>query len=112
MLAKAFIHNMCPILLNCASFHDSNQTPNSKKTVSSVQIVVVCSLYFAQSCFLYLSCYHSTKFSMLVNECNQELWSGGESVRLTSIRYEVRSPVTANCSNPTWLGDTRKGSTG
>jgi hypothetical protein len=42
----------------------------------------------------------------------KEPWSGGESVRLTSIRYEVRSPVTAHCSNPTWLGDTRKGSTG
>jgi hypothetical protein len=42
----------------------------------------------------------------------QEPQSGGESVRLTSIRYVVRSLVTAHCSNPTWLGDTCKGSTG
>jgi hypothetical protein len=42
----------------------------------------------------------------------QEPWSVGEIVRLTSIRYVVRSPVTALCSNPTWLGDTRKGSKG
>jgi hypothetical protein len=42
MLATVFIHSMCPILLNCAFF----TTPSSKKTVSSVQIVIVCSLYF------------------------------------------------------------------
>jgi hypothetical protein len=64
------------------------------------------------STHLYIDFFSSLLVCVTIYSTLSRAGAGGESVRLTSIRYVVRSPVTAHCSNPTWLGVTRKGSTG